>query len=319
MEKRRILSLAAALLTMAFSACGAKRQTDGVSQDGDPDLVTLTEEAPPLAELPSEQTPAAEPTVKKNSSTVIDYSEARDGCIRASWLAGGSDRIKVLIKGPGGTQYQYNLRTDGEYETFPLSDGSGSYSVGVYRNISGAQYSTVLSCSVNVELADEFAPFLRSNQYVNFTEDSRAVAKAAELCAGAADNLEKVKRVYTFVVNNTAYDKVKAQTVQSGYLPDVDETLETGKGICFDYAALMSAMLRSQNVPVKLIVGYTGSIYHAWINVWSETEGWIEAAIFFDGNEWELMDPTFASSGSRSAAIMQYISDSKNYTAKYQY
>ena len=168
-------------------------------------------------------------------------------------------------------------------------------------------------------MTDEFGPFLRSNQYVNYTPDSKAVAKAAELCAGASGNLDKVSRVYDYVIKNTTYDKQKAATVQSGYLPNVDDTLATGTGICFDYAALMSAMLRSQGVPVKLIVGYTGSAYHAWINVYSETEGWIEGQIYFNGNEWKLMDPTFASSGGNSESIRQYIGNGANYTAKYQY
>lgn len=135
-------------------------------------------------------------------------------------------------------------------------------------------------------LKDELAPFLRPNQYVNYTEDSQAVALAAELTAGMTDNLEKVKTIYDYVVQNISYDRLLAAKVQSGYLPDIDQVLAKKKGICFDYAALMSAMLRSQEVPTKLVVGYTGSVYHAWINVYSEEEGWIDAAIYFDGQEW---------------------------------
>ncbi len=305
-------------------ACGAREELSapGAGEGSVVDLGALPDEGVPLADTPAVftvQSPVASGVaVKQNSSVTVDYSNAKDGYIMASWT-GGSAKVKILLKGPGGTQYQYNLRTDGRYETFPLSDGSGSYSVGVYKNIEGTQYSTVLGCTVDVKLADEFGPFLRPNQYVDFTADSRAVAKAAELCAGAADNLEKVGRVYEFVINNVAYDKEKAKTVQSGYLPDIDETLASGKGICFDYAALMTAMLRSQNVPAKLIVGYTGSIYHAWINVWSEQEGWLEAKIYFDGRQWKLMDPTFASSGNGSDSIQQYIGNGDNYKAKYQY
>ena len=111
----------------------------------------------------------------------------------------------------------------------------------------------------------------------------------------------------------------KAASVQSGYLPDIDVTLAEKKGICFDYAALMAAMLRSQNVPVKLVVGWTGSQYHAWINVWSESDGWVEGMIYFNGQNWELMDPTFASSGNQSNKIMEYIGNGANYKAKYLY
>ena len=91
------------------------------------------------------------------------------------------------------------------------------------------------------------------------------------------------------------------------------------KGICFDYASLMAAMLRSQGVPVKLVVGYTGEIYHAWLNVWSEEDGWVDGLIYFDGKDWKLMDPTFASSGRQSSAIMKYIGNGANYKAKYLY
>ena len=121
------------------------------------------------------------------------------------------------------------------------------------------------------------------------------------------------------MVNNVTYDTQKASSVTSGYLPNVDETLATGKGICFDYAALMAAMLRSQGVPIKLVLGYTGDAYHAWLSVYSESEGWIEGKIYFDGNEWKLMDPTFASTGGNSDTVREYIGNGSNYSAKYLY
>ena len=55
------------------------------------------------------------------------------------------------------------------WETFPLSDGNGSYQVIVYENISGSKYSTVLSASFTASMTDEFAPFLRPNQYVDLS------------------------------------------------------------------------------------------------------------------------------------------------------
>ena len=97
-------------------------------------------------------------------------------------------------------------------------------------------------------------------------------------------------------------------------------SLRKKKGICFDYAALMTAMLRSQDIPTKLVVGYTGSLYHAWINVFLEGQGWVDNVIYFDGHDdWKLMDPTFASSGKQSKEIMQYIGNGGNYKAKYSY
>ena len=331
MMKRTIpaIAVSAALSALLLAGCGARQpeaETIDLAQLQEPgavvDLGALLDEAVPLAGAPvgGVLSPAAPGTAaEKNSSAVIDYSNAKDGYVMTAWNGGGTPKLKVLVKGPGGTTYQYNLRTDGQYEAFPLSDGSGSYTVGVYKNTAGTEYATILSASVNAALTDEFAPFLRPNQYVNFSANSAAVSKAATLCAGLSDNLDKVEAVYTYVVNNTVYDTQKAASVQSGYLPDVDETLSTGKGICFDYAALMAAMLRSQGVPVKLVVGYTGSAYHAWLSVYSEADGWVEGKIYFDGRSWKLMDPTFASSANSSESIMEYIGNGANYTAKYLY
>ena len=121
------------------------------------------------------------------------------------------------------------------------------------------------------------------------------------------------------MVKNITYDHELAATVQSGYLPVLDTVLAKRSGICFDYASLMTGMLRSQGIPSKLVVGYAGTAYHAWISVWSEETGWVDGAIYFDGVSWQRMDPTFASSGRQSAAIMKYIGDGSNYTTKYLY
>ena len=257
--------------------------------------------------------------VQTSAKAAIDYSNTGDGYVMAKFTAASAKKIKAQVKGPT-TTYTYTLKASAQsWTTFPLSDGNGSYTVTVYENTSGTRYAAVASASFTAYMADEFAPFLRPNQYVDYTNAPNTIAKAAELTKGVTDPLEKVKTVYDFVVSNLTYDKQKASTVQSGYLPVLDTVLADKKGICFDYASLMTAMLRSQGVPCKLVIGYAGSAYHAWISVWSETDGWVNAAIYFDGNTWQRMDPTFASSGKQSSTIMKYIGDGSHYTEKYIY
>lgn len=100
-----------------------------------------------------------------------------------------------------------------------------------------------------------------------------------------------MQAVFDFVTKNFSYDYELAKTVQSGYLPVVDRVLEGKKGICFDYAAVMCAMLRSQNIPCKLVVGYAGTTYHAWINVYIDGVGWVDKVIYFDGESWDADGP----------------------------
>ncbi|MCI2057351.1 MAG: transglutaminase domain-containing protein [Oscillibacter sp.] len=321
--------LALTMLAGMLSGCGQSTESVETSQDAAyMDSVTLEntqieEEAVALSAQPAISTdlmPVASGTlVKKNEKAVIDYSNTADGYVMANYTASTTKKLKVQVKGPSGTTYTYDL-TVGVWTTYPLSDGNGGYKVTVYENTSGTKYATVLSVSFSVALSDQFAPFLRPNQYVNYESNAvHTVAKAQELCAGLTAPLDKVKAVYNYVVKNITYDKAKAASVQSGYLPVLDTVLAAKKGICFDYAAVMTAMLRSQGVPCKLVVGYAGTAYHAWISVWSEKDGWVDAAIYFDGDTWQRMDPTFASSGKESSSIMKYIGDGSHYTAKYLY
>jgi hypothetical protein len=120
------------------------------------------------------------------------------------------------------------------------------------------------------------------------------------------------------MISNITYDYEEAETVQSGYIPDIDEVLETKKGICLDYAVLMSSMLRSQRIPTRMEVGYAGTAYHAWISTYIEDIGWVNGIIEFDGSDWSLMDPTFASNSSEKE-LRNFIGDGSNYSVKYIY
>ena len=252
-----------------------------------------------------------------NTEASIDYSNTDDGYVMVKYTGQTEQKLKARIYGPT-TTYTYNL-TPGQWEVFPLSDGNGTYNVTVYLGTGGSRYANTLTLDIEVEMEDEFAPFLRSNQYVNFTEAQNTIDMAAQLTGDISDTLEKVAVIYDFVVDNFVYDDYKAATVRSGYLPVLDEVLAERKGICFDYASLMAGMLRSQGIPCKLIVGYAGSTYHAWISVWTEEYGWIDGAIYFDGTTWHRMDPTFASSSQRSEYVMEFIGNDNNYSTKYSY
>ena len=336
---RRIFPLALALSLLAGCAQGAgggassslnleEIYTDQVAVEE----VEIEDEAVALAGAPAALNdlilPVASGTqVKQNSRATIDYSNTKDGYVMVNFTGTTKTRLKVLVRGPSYAasklQYQYDIKP-GQWYTFPLSDGNGDYTVSVMENTTASKYAQVVSVKFSVSLTDEFAPFLRPNQYVDYAAAPKTVAKAAELAGKETDPLKLVEKVYDYVVKNFTYDKQLAATVQSGYLPVLDNVLAAKKGICFDYAGLMTGMLRSLGVPCKLITGYVPvgsgqSGYHAWISVWSEEDGWVEGAIYFDGKVWQRMDPTFASSSNSSESILKYIGDGSNYSVKYVY
>ena len=252
-----------------------------------------------------------------NDDVSICLSHLGDGYFSARFT-GDSPKVKLQLTAENSLTYTYDLPVDGAWTIFPVSLGSGHYTLGVYSNIEATMYAEVYGTEFDVALTDEFGPFLYPNQYVWFTGDTRAIGLAKDLCFAANNDLEAVSFIYNYVITHVTYDQEEAENVQSGYLPVVDEVLETGKGICFDYAALMASMLRTQNIPTRLEIGYAGSAYHAWISCYIKEIGWVNGIIQFDGTDWSLMDPTLASNqGDRK--LKEFIGDGSNYRTVYYY
>ena len=77
---------------------------------------------------------------------------------------------------------------------------------------------------------------------------------AEKLTKKCKTELKAVDAVYEYVTENLTYDDAKATRLKSGYLPNLDDVLSKKKGICFDYAALMTAMLRSVSPACPTII-----------------------------------------------------------------
>ncbi len=247
-----------------------------------------------------------------NDSVKIDLSHTALGYIAVSANSDRRLKFRVIL---GDIVYTHDLPGDGTPTIYPLQSGDGTYTLQVFRNISGTQYATLYETTAQVQLQDEFEPFLRPSQTVNYSADSRCVALTAQLCQNCADDADVVQAVYAYLTEKIAYDYDKAATVENGYLPDPDETLSEGRGICFDYAALAAAMLRSAGIPTKLVKGYVGDIYHAWNLVYLKGQGWIAVEIKADPKTWQRIDTTFAATG----ADVSFLTDDANYVTRYTY
>lgn len=256
----------------------------------------------------------------KNDAALIDYSNADDGYIAAAY-SGKSAKAKLRIV-CGKTQYDHDLSCGGITEFFPLM-GSGDYTVRVYEQISGKSYSLAAEVSFEAKIKSETNMYLFPNKYSDFDKDSDCVKKAAKLCSDKSGTVDKIAAIFGYVTENITYDKDLAKKVTNGltgYIPDPDRTLKNGKGICFDYASLMTAMCRSQGIPARITVGYAKeNIYHAWNEIYTEETGWITPELFLKNKGFNITDATFYSGQKNKKKIGEYISDSSNYSAIYRY
>ena len=280
--------------------------------------VTETEKPKAPVVIPEIKIPLASgKSVSESDKAEIDFSCADEGYISAVYT-GKSERAKLRVK-CGNLQYDHDLAADGTREFFPLME-SGTYSVKVYELVTGKSYGEAVSADFDVKIKSPTEMYLYPNKYINFNGKSECVKKAAELCAGIENDVERIAEIFSYVAGNITYDKQLAATVKSGYIPDPDRTLKKGTGICFDYASLMGAMLRSQGIPTRLVIGWAEpEIYHAWNEIYTDETGWITPELFLKKKGFNIADATFYAGNSDKEKIADYIEDESNYSAVYRY
>ena len=310
---------AAALLVSAallLSACGEANASNETVKSAD------TAQAAPVAAArgggfvtpPFEDAVFHDAAAEGNEIARLDLSSLEKGYVAVSATSEHRLKFQAIF---GEETYTYDLPSDGTPRIFPLSCGDGNYRFRVMENVTDKKYAEVYATECSVKLLDEFQPFIRPNAYVPYSASSECVKKAAELAAGVSSEIELVAAVYRFIGATVKYDTYKAETVVSGYLPDPDETMRTGKGICFDYAALAASMLRSQGIPTKEIFGYVSpnGLYHAWNMFYTDESGWVTVSFETDRNDWNRLDMTFAANGTDD----RFIGDGSNYSDLYWY
>jgi transglutaminase-like putative cysteine protease len=130
---------------------------------------------------------------------------------------------------------------------------------------------------------------------------------AQELTKDLETDKEKIEAVHTYIVKNIKYDYNKINSISTDYVPDIEEVIDSKKGICYDYASLFAGILRSQGIHTKLIKGYKNDLnsYHAWNEV------------LMDG-EWVVIDTTY-DAAFRNVNTQSMVKQSNEYNKVREY
>lgn len=244
---------------------------------------------------------------------IICTDYAGIGLLRICYRSDSDARLKLQVL-KDGQSIAYNLKGDGSIEDFSLQYGSGEYTARIMQNVKKDEYFVVTAKTFTVSLKDENAVYLNSIQNVDWNygkkpiqdvpylvSDALTGLKDAQLLSGCADEL------YDYVVSHIAYDSAKVFSLMYDYLPDIEKTYLEQTGICYDYASLFAAMLRSIGIPAKLVKGYSKEnpgVYHAWNEV------------LLDG-QWVVVDTTLDASQPGSGAQMS--KSAADYMKVYEY
>ncbi len=311
LAKKNILFVIIFIISVNFIGYHESASLDNVAAKtllSNQSTVNIIENSVPLVSVPS----ASGKNVKYSAVSEVDLSNVNNGYVMVKYT-GTNEKVKIQLLHESEKVTTFDLHSNGEYKSLPITNGSGNYTLTVNENISGVDYKVVHTVHFTADIVNEYEPFLYTNQFINFTADSPVVPLSAELAFTSYSEIDTIESIYYYVSNNIKYDYEKAEVGGTFYMPNVDETLTTQKGICIDYAALTVAMLRSRGIPAKLVVGYAGDVYHSWVSVYTEETGKITDDITFEGSGWVLLDPTLEATGDNLPGFGNFDSNIDKY------
>lgn len=125
------------------------------------------------------------------------------------------------------------------------------------------------------------------------------------------DEIETVKNAFSFVVDHLDYHVFKKQSRSA------KKALSERKGDCTEYSELMIALCRANNIPARIVSGYTlhprkTLSYHNWVEVYLSKNGWTP----FDPTFADAKNPT--TSFSNMDNVYAYISNSRTHQHHYR-
>jgi len=249
-----------------------------------------------------------------SSNTICtDYSRQGLLIIRYNNKMNTNYKFKLQVIKDENT-INYNIKGNGLMEKFPLQYGDGKYTARILKNIRDDEYISIDEKVFWVQLDNENIVFLNSVQNIDWDYSMAPIKDLPFIIENSLQstddsniNFRCIECVYKYIAKNIKYDDEKVDDLTYDYVPDIEQVYEDRKGICYDYASLFAAMLRSINIPTKLIKGYTSfspDKYHAWNEVLID-------------NEWFIVDITLDACIFRSKQLC--FKDSNKYIKVYEY
>jgi transglutaminase-like putative cysteine protease len=125
--------------------------------------------------------------------------------------------------------------------------------------------------------------YTRPEPYIE-SDDPIVIENAATLTQYETEMAGKIEKLFTFVSNRDLF--VYDESVQNIARDDYNHTrgalwsLQNHRGVCFDFAHLFVALLRSLGICSRvsegiILDGRSGFIVHDWAEIYSEEIGWI--------------------------------------------
>ena len=230
--------------------------------------------------------------IKENGVTV-EIDSAKEGKVQ---LIGETEKEKIKImvaKGNQQTWHDVELVNGKFQKEIWLTEGKGTYTVSVMVNEYEKKYS--YGPKVTIENDEAINKYQVPTKHVE-SNDKAIVSLAQEIIKDKVTDDEKARAIYQWVAQNIHYDYEKyAKHQKSDYNNDYGAitTLQTQKGVCYDYATLTAALGRAAGLQVKVIKGQGISQGFQGLHAWNEI-------YISEDDKWVKLDTTFAATTGKN-------------------
>lgn len=202
-----------------------------------------------------------------------------EGYIRISGSTNNS-RIKLMVSG-ADNQVWYDVKLDnGKFDEEIWFDKQGKYTIEIMVNEYDRKYS--YGPGITVENTEELDKYLIPAKHIE-SSNEEIINTAREITKSCSNDLEKARTIYDWVTDNIQFDYDKLLRHKNGQYDNeygALNTINSGKGVCYDYATLAAALCRSLGLRAKVAEGdlNNGPLkgFHAWNEIYiGESNSWI--------------------------------------------
>lgn len=234
--------------------------------------------------------------VKENGNLLISFSKADMKSVYIKCKKVGQPKV-----------YGYYARNN--RIVVPLSCGMGTYEIKICKNKKEDSDSYYLIDKKYIQVSEYEALEAKesSNEKVYYDDSFEAVKMARALTTNCKSDKEKLEKIYKYIVENYTYDYNKLNEKETGYTPDIEQVYRDKKGICYDYAVLLAAMLRAVGVKAEVVIGYVNTSGQLSCHAWNK--------VFIGENKsYMIVDTTTDAASYRAGSSYSIGKDKKYYS-----
>lgn len=225
----------------------------------------------------------------------FDYADPVQASVMTLYLCPLRDRAQTLC--------EFTLRTDPEGRFFEFTDPFGNTAHYLDRPRSHAHFEIKARSRVevgplcfaperlepgatealrNAVRTPELWPFANPSLFVRPSPAldrfvaAHGIGPGDDLLVSARELCAELHDVFEYIPGHTQVDS------------PIEHILETGRGVCQDYAHVMASIVRGWGVPCRYVSGYLGP--EAEGSATGESHAWVEC--WFPGVGWTGFDPT---------------------------